>query len=182
MILAAGLTPAWQQILCFDDVQPGRSEPRSEVHWCASGKVLNVGMALGAAWRPSRQTLSPSAARPGRLHRAGVRRVRQSVHAGSRARRRRRVCTTHDRRGNVRRRPSWSRTGTATARAQRHSLRRLLRRGRVPGRRGRLNGLASRRHAGDDLSRPAGAGARPSGARRPRAGAARRPSNAGRAW
>ena len=45
MILAAGLTPAWQQILSFDQFQPGEVNRAHEVHWCASGKVLNVGIA-----------------------------------------------------------------------------------------------------------------------------------------
>ena len=46
MILAAGLTPAWQQILLFERFLPGEVNRASEVHWCASGKVLNVGLAL----------------------------------------------------------------------------------------------------------------------------------------
>lgn len=46
MILAAGLTPAWQQILVFDQVRVGEVNRAMEAHWCASGKVLNVGVAL----------------------------------------------------------------------------------------------------------------------------------------
>ena len=46
MILAAGLTPAWQQILVFDAFTPGEVNRAREVHWCGSGKVLNVGLAL----------------------------------------------------------------------------------------------------------------------------------------
>ena len=46
MILAAGLTPAWQQILVFDRFVPGEVNRAREAHWCASGKVLNVGLAL----------------------------------------------------------------------------------------------------------------------------------------
>lgn len=46
MILAAGLTPAWQQILSFDHFTPGEVNRANQVEWCASGKVLNVGMAL----------------------------------------------------------------------------------------------------------------------------------------
>jgi 1-phosphofructokinase family hexose kinase len=45
-ILAAGLSPAWQQILVFEDFHPGQVNRACEVHWCASGKVLNVGIAL----------------------------------------------------------------------------------------------------------------------------------------
>jgi 1-phosphofructokinase family hexose kinase len=46
MILAAGLTPAWQQVLVFDTFTPGAVNRAREVHWCASGKVLNVARAL----------------------------------------------------------------------------------------------------------------------------------------
>ena len=46
MILAAGLTPAWQQIVEFDGFAVGQVNRARSVHWCASGKVLNVGIAL----------------------------------------------------------------------------------------------------------------------------------------
>lgn len=46
MILAAGLTPAWQQIVVLDELCVGEVNRAREVHWCASGKVLNVGLAL----------------------------------------------------------------------------------------------------------------------------------------
>ena len=46
MILAAGLTPAWQQIMLFDEFCAGEVNRAAEVHWCASGKVLNVAIAL----------------------------------------------------------------------------------------------------------------------------------------
>ncbi len=46
MILAAGLTPAWQQILAFDAFRPGEVNRADRVAWCASGKVFNV--AIGA--------------------------------------------------------------------------------------------------------------------------------------
>lgn len=46
MILAAGLTPAWQQIARFQSLTLGEVNRAAEVHWCASGKVLNVGIAL----------------------------------------------------------------------------------------------------------------------------------------
>jgi 1-phosphofructokinase family hexose kinase len=52
LILAAGLTPAWQQILVFDRVRYGEVNRAREVAWCGSGKVLNAGMAahrLGGA-------------------------------------------------------------------------------------------------------------------------------------
>jgi 1-phosphofructokinase family hexose kinase len=48
VILAAGLTPAWQQILCFDRFTPGEVNRAERALWCGSGKVLNVGRALAA--------------------------------------------------------------------------------------------------------------------------------------
>lgn len=48
MILAAGLSPAWQQIVVLDELQTGEVNRAREVNWCASGKVLNVGIALNA--------------------------------------------------------------------------------------------------------------------------------------
>ncbi|MEO1996194.1 MAG: PfkB family carbohydrate kinase [Planctomycetaceae bacterium] len=48
MIVSAGLTPAWQQILQFDALAFGTVNRAAESHWCASGKVLNVGLALHA--------------------------------------------------------------------------------------------------------------------------------------
>ncbi len=46
MILAAGLTPAWQQILTFDRLTAGQVNRARSTLWCGSGKVLNVGAAL----------------------------------------------------------------------------------------------------------------------------------------
>ena len=46
MIVAAGLTPAWQQILRFERLRPGEVNRGAEAHWCALGKVFNVGIAL----------------------------------------------------------------------------------------------------------------------------------------
>lgn len=46
MILVAGLSPAWQQIMVFDALRSGQVNRAVEVHWCASGKVLNVGRAI----------------------------------------------------------------------------------------------------------------------------------------
>lgn len=48
MILSAGLSPAWQQTIVLDHLETGEVNRAREVHWCASGKVLNVGLAL---WR-----------------------------------------------------------------------------------------------------------------------------------
>lgn len=47
-VVAAGLTPAWQQIVVLDALRWGEVNRAQEVHWCASGKVLNVGRALAA--------------------------------------------------------------------------------------------------------------------------------------
>ena len=58
MILAAGLTPAWQQIVVLDSLRTGQVNRAKEVHWCAAGKVLNVGMALAHLGATSK-TLSP---------------------------------------------------------------------------------------------------------------------------
>ncbi len=46
MILSAGLTPAWQQILVFDSFHYGEVNRAAEVHWCASGKVFNAGIGV----------------------------------------------------------------------------------------------------------------------------------------
>ena len=46
MIVAAGLTPAWQQILVFDRLRTGHVNRAKTAVWCGSGKVLNVGAAL----------------------------------------------------------------------------------------------------------------------------------------
>lgn len=54
MILAAGLTPAWQQIVLFHRFEIGQVNRARGVHWCASGKVLNVGMALHHLGAPTR--------------------------------------------------------------------------------------------------------------------------------
>lgn len=45
-IVAAGLTPAWQQVLRFDKLAIGEVNRARETARCASGKVLNVAVAL----------------------------------------------------------------------------------------------------------------------------------------
>lgn len=52
MILVAGLSPAWQQILVFDAVRRGEVNRASETHHCASGKVINVGLAVARLGAP----------------------------------------------------------------------------------------------------------------------------------
>jgi tagatose 6-phosphate kinase len=46
VIVAAGLSPAWQQVLVTEQFQPGAVNRASSAYWCASGKVINVGVAL----------------------------------------------------------------------------------------------------------------------------------------
>lgn len=46
VILAAGLTPAWQQILVLERLHLGAVNRACESVWCASGKVLNVACAV----------------------------------------------------------------------------------------------------------------------------------------
>ena len=46
MIIAAGLSPAWQQILEVKSLEVGEVNRCQSAHWCASGKVINVGVAL----------------------------------------------------------------------------------------------------------------------------------------
>lgn len=53
MILSAGLTPAWQQIMIFDAFRYGEVNRASEVHWYAQGKVLNAGIAVHHLGGPS---------------------------------------------------------------------------------------------------------------------------------
>jgi tagatose 6-phosphate kinase len=46
LILTAGLTPAWQQILLFDSFHEGQVNRAREAHWTASGKVFNAGIGV----------------------------------------------------------------------------------------------------------------------------------------
>lgn len=46
MILAAGLTPAWQQVMRFESFHEGEVNRAIETHWLGSGKCLNVAAAL----------------------------------------------------------------------------------------------------------------------------------------
>jgi tagatose 6-phosphate kinase len=58
MILTAGLTPAWQQVLIFDTFRSGEVNRAAEVHWLAQGKVINVGIGVHCLGGPS-LTLAP---------------------------------------------------------------------------------------------------------------------------
>jgi tagatose 6-phosphate kinase len=53
MILSAGLTPAWQQIMIFRGFRYGEVNRACEVHWRAQGKVLNAGIAAHHLGGPS---------------------------------------------------------------------------------------------------------------------------------
>ena len=53
MILTAGLTPAWQQILLFDSFHEGQVNRAREAHWTASGKVFNAGIGVHSLGEPS---------------------------------------------------------------------------------------------------------------------------------
>ena len=58
MILSAGLTPAWQQIMLFRNFRYGEVNRAAEVHWFSQGKVLNAGIGVHHLGGPS-LTLSP---------------------------------------------------------------------------------------------------------------------------
>ncbi|MCC6126781.1 MAG: bifunctional hydroxymethylpyrimidine kinase/phosphomethylpyrimidine kinase [Pirellulales bacterium] len=58
MLLSAGLTPAWQQIMVFDSLRIGAVNRAREVSWHAQGKVLNAGTAAHHLGGPS-LTLAP---------------------------------------------------------------------------------------------------------------------------
>lgn len=68
MIAALGLSPAWQQIVELGKLELGEVNRAKAVHWCASGKVLNVAVALqslGAKYR----AISPFGGAAGRAMR-----------------------------------------------------------------------------------------------------------------
>lgn len=54
MILAAGLSPAWQHTLIFERLEPGEVNRAREVYHGASGKSVNVALALAACGAPVR--------------------------------------------------------------------------------------------------------------------------------
>jgi tagatose 6-phosphate kinase len=58
MLLSAGLTPAWQQIMVFDSLRVGAVNRAREVSWHVRGKVLNAGIAAHHLGGPS-LTLAP---------------------------------------------------------------------------------------------------------------------------
>lgn len=54
MIVAAGLTPAWQFMLGFEHLELGEVNRARDAFWLASGKVLNVARALACLQQPVR--------------------------------------------------------------------------------------------------------------------------------
>lgn len=52
MILVAGLSPAWQQILVMDEFQRGEVNRAKQAIWCSSGKVTNVALAVQSLGGP----------------------------------------------------------------------------------------------------------------------------------
>ena len=74
MILSAGLTPAWQQTLIFDHLRWGEVNRANEATWCASGKVLNVGIAAARLGGES-LTLSVFGGHPGAAMQADLQRL-----------------------------------------------------------------------------------------------------------
>jgi len=92
VIVAAGLSPAWQQILVFDEFSLGEVNRARQAAWCASGKVLNVGLSLAHLHAES-LTIAPL----GGLPRAAIEREFAQLNAPARwiaCRAPTRTCTT----------------------------------------------------------------------------------------
>lgn len=66
MILAAGLSPAWQYVLIFSELHAGEVNRARQSMWFASGKAINVGLALHHLGAEAR-TLSPVGGTMGEL-------------------------------------------------------------------------------------------------------------------
>jgi tagatose 6-phosphate kinase len=66
LILAAGLTPAWQYVLEFDRLDVGEVNRARRSRWFASGKAVNVGLALHHLGAPAK-TVSYSGGATGDL-------------------------------------------------------------------------------------------------------------------
>jgi tagatose 6-phosphate kinase len=90
--VVAGLTPAWQQIMSFAQFHQGEVNRAADVQWCASGKAINVAIALASLDVPT-QLLSPAGGWTGEAMRAELaeRHVKAAwTNTGSATR----VCTT----------------------------------------------------------------------------------------
>lgn len=66
MILVFGLSPAWQQIVELDALDLGEVNRARRVTWCASGKAINVGIALSCLGSAV-TTISPAGGATGEL-------------------------------------------------------------------------------------------------------------------
>lgn len=92
MIVAAGLSPAWQSVMRFSSLMPGEVNRATATWSCASGKVLNVAVALshlGADCRAVTVLGGPlSASAAGELASFGIDLVAVPTHATTR------TCTT----------------------------------------------------------------------------------------
>ncbi|MEZ6044870.1 MAG: PfkB family carbohydrate kinase [Planctomycetaceae bacterium] len=78
MICVAGLTPAWQQILVFEQLFVNEVNRAQSAHWCASGKVLNCGLAIHALKGES-VTISPAGGMNGEAMKASF--LKSGAHA-----------------------------------------------------------------------------------------------------
>ena len=96
VIVAAGLSPAWQQIAVLDRLEVGAVNRAAATYWCASGKVLNVAVALHqlSGQRPGEtlalSTLGGAAFEPIDFELAGMGLARRWVRTLTHTR----VCTT----------------------------------------------------------------------------------------
>ncbi len=70
MIVAAGLSPASQTVMRFPSLAQGEVNRASAVWRCASGKVLDVAIALEALGCPTRAADTCRTLHPGHLDRA----------------------------------------------------------------------------------------------------------------
>ena len=76
LVVAAGLSPAWQAIMRFPKVVPGEVNRAATVWRCASGKVLNVAAAVAHLGHPVRAVTilggTPAAAMTTEMQQLGV--------------------------------------------------------------------------------------------------------------
>ncbi len=92
MIIAAGLSPAWQQILEVNSLQTGEVNRCRSAHRCASGKVINVGIALEHLGCPC-ETIFPAGGYVKSLIEADLNQLNVSFH-GLSQQNPTRICTT----------------------------------------------------------------------------------------
>jgi 1-phosphofructokinase family hexose kinase len=76
MILSAGLTPAWQQIIVFENITPGEVNRAEQVHRCASGKAINAALAVAhLGEKENSRLLTPSGGLHGQAMEDDLRRL-----------------------------------------------------------------------------------------------------------